>query len=100
MNKKEALACIGNKNFESVPKEFYKDKSFFHAVVKEDGTALEYADENLKKNKWEILKLPVITQGGEPLWPQFWKLDELKEIKNSVSKEEWKFKWMQDSKNN
>jgi hypothetical protein len=42
----------------------------------------------------------VITQGGEPLWPQFWKLDELKEIKNSVSKEEWKFKWMQDSKNN
>ena len=54
----------------------------------------------LKKNKWEILKLPVITQSGEPLWPQFWKLDELKEIKNSVSKEEWKFKWMQDSKNN
>ena len=51
MNKKEVLECIRNEEYESVPKEFYKDKSFFHAVVKEDGTALEYADENLKKNK-------------------------------------------------
>ena len=46
---------------------------------------LKYFIVDKKKNKWEILKLPVITQGGEPLWPQFWKLDELKEIKNSVS---------------
>ena len=52
----------------------------------------------LKVNKWEVLKLPVITQNGAPLWPQFWKLDELKEIKDSVSKEEWNFKWMQNSK--
>jgi hypothetical protein len=52
----------------------------------------------LKVNKWEVLKLPVITQNGAPLWPQFWKLDELKQIKDSVSKEEWNFKWMQNSK--
>jgi len=57
-------------------------------------------DVKLKKKQWEILKLPVITQSGEPLWLQFWKLDELKEIKDSVSKEEWNFKWMQDSISN
>lgn len=57
-------------------------------------------DVKLKKKQWEILKLPVITQSGDPLWPQFWKLDELKEIKDSVSKEEWNYKWMQDSISN
>ena len=56
MNKKEALACIGNKNFESVPKEFYKDKSIVFEAVKTNEFALEYADESLKKDP-DIIKV-------------------------------------------
>jgi hypothetical protein len=53
-------------------------------------------DSKTKEDKWEILKLPVITASQKPLWPEFWKLDELKKIKDSVSEQEWNFKWMQD----
>lgn len=52
MNKKEALECISNGEHESVPKEFYKDKSFVLKAIKldEGGIALEYADESLQKD--------------------------------------------------
>jgi len=50
MNKKEALECIGNEEYESVPKEFYKDKSFVLEAVKQNGDALEWADESLQKD--------------------------------------------------
>jgi len=33
MNKKEALECIRNEEYESVPKEFYKDKSFVLLIL-------------------------------------------------------------------
>ena len=56
MNKKEALECIRNEEYESVPKEFYKDKSFVLEAVKQDGCALEYADESFKKDKSIVLE--------------------------------------------
>lgn len=49
-------------------------------------------------DEWEILKLPVISPKKEPLWPDFWKLDELQKIRNTISNDEWNFKWMQDTK--
>ena len=56
MNKEEALECITNQEFESVPEKFYNDKSFVLEAVKQDGLALEYADESLKKNKSIVLE--------------------------------------------
>ena len=53
MNKKEALECISNGEYESVPKEFYKDKSFVLEAVKldVDGNVLYYADQSFRKDK-------------------------------------------------
>ena len=56
MNKKEALECIRNEEQESVPKKFYKDKSIVLEAVKQNGQALEYADESLKKDP-DIIKV-------------------------------------------
>ena len=56
MNKKEALECIRNEEYESVPKKFYKDKSIVLEAVKQNGQALEYADESLKKDP-DIIKV-------------------------------------------
>jgi hypothetical protein len=55
MNKEKALECISDKQYENVPKEFYKDKSFVLEMVNIDGFALEYADESLKKDKSIVL---------------------------------------------
>ncbi len=56
MDKKEALEFISNREYESVPKEFYKDKSIVLEAVKQDGIALEFADESLKKDKSIVLE--------------------------------------------
>ncbi len=55
MDKKEALEFISNGEYERVPKEFYKDKSFVLEAVKQDGIALEFADESFKKDKSIVL---------------------------------------------
>jgi len=47
---KEALERISNWDWWSVPEEFYKDKSFVLAAVKQNGSALDYADESFKKD--------------------------------------------------
>ena len=65
MNKEEALECITNQEFESVPKKFYNDKSFVLEAVKQDGLALEYADESLQKDKSIVLE--AVKQDGVAL---------------------------------
>ena len=64
MNKKEALECISNGEYESVPKEFYKDKSFVLEAVKldVDGNVLYYADKSFRKDKTIILE--AVIQNG------------------------------------
>jgi len=56
MDKKEALEFISNEEYESVPKKFYKDKSFVLKAVKSNGYALEYADESFRKDP-DIIKV-------------------------------------------
>ncbi len=58
MDKKGALECISNGEYESVPKEFYKDKSFVLEAVKldVDGNVLQFADETFKKTNPLSLK--------------------------------------------
>jgi len=63
--KKEALNFIINLDYKSVPKEFYKDKSFVLEAVKENGHALEYANENLKKDKSIVIE--AVKQNGYTL---------------------------------
>jgi hypothetical protein len=63
--KKEALNFIINLDYKSVPKEFYKDKSFVLEAVKENGYALEYANENLQKDKSIVIE--AVKQNGYTL---------------------------------
>jgi hypothetical protein len=55
MNKEKALEYISDKQYENVPKEFYKDKSFVLEAVKTNEFALQYADESLQKDP-DIIK--------------------------------------------
>jgi hypothetical protein len=66
MNKKEALEYILDAEYESVPKEFYKDKSFVLEAVKQNGQALYYVDESLKKDKSFVLE--VVKQNRQALF--------------------------------
>ena len=51
---------------------------------------------NIKSDKWELIEFPAILPSGKPVWPEFWKLDELEGVKASISLQKWNAQWMQN----
>jgi predicted phage terminase large subunit-like protein len=50
-------------------------------------------------DKWEIIELPAIMPSGKPLWPEFWKLEELLAVKASLSVQKWNAMYQQQPTN-
>jgi len=48
-----------------------------------------------KADQWEIVEFPAILDSGEPLWPEYWSLDELESIKASITPSKWQAQYMQ-----
>lgn len=47
-------------------------------------------------DKWEVIELPAIfPETGNPLWPEYWSLDELTRTKNSIPISKWNAQYMQ-----
>ena len=50
-------------------------------------------------DQWEVIEFPAIfdedTEDERPLWPSFWKLDELKAVKASLSVQKWNAMYQQ-----
>ena len=44
---------------------------------------------------WEVIEFPAILPSGNPLWPQFWSLDELSALKNELPNQKWMAQYMQ-----
>ena len=52
----------------------------------------------VKGDQWEIVEFPAILDHGpksEPVWPQYWKLDELEKVKATLPVGKWNAQWMQ-----
>ena len=47
-------------------------------------------------NEWEVIELPAIMPSGNPLWPEFWKLDELEALKAELPISKWSAQYQQD----
>ena len=54
------------------------------------------SQKELKSDQWEIIEFPAIMPSGKPVWPQYWKLDELEGVKASLSVGKWNAQWMQN----
>lgn len=40
-------------------------------------------------DQWEVLELPAISKAGEPLWPDWYNLEALQRIKDTIGPREW-----------
>jgi predicted phage terminase large subunit-like protein len=58
--------------------------------------ALLKSQKELKSDKWEVIEFPAILPSNKPVWPEYWKLDELESVKASLSVPKWNAQWMQD----
>ena len=54
------------------------------------------AQKEPKSDQWEVIEFPAIMPSGEPVWPEFWKKDELLGVKASLSIGKWNAQWMQN----
>ena len=54
------------------------------------------SQKELKSDQWEIIEFPAILPSNKPVWPQYWKLDELESVKASLSVGKWNAQWMQN----
>ena len=57
---------------------------------------LMQAQKEAKADKWELIEFPAIMPSGKPVWPEYWKLDELQAVKASLSLGKWNAQWMQN----
>jgi predicted phage terminase large subunit-like protein len=50
-------------------------------------------------DKWEVIEFPAILPSGKPLWPEFWKLEELEAVRASLSVQKWNAMYQQQPTN-
>ena len=58
--------------------------------------ALINSQKHIKADKWHLIEFPAIMPSGKPVWPQYWKLQELEGVKASLSLPKWNAQWMQN----
>ena len=49
-----------------------------------------------KADKWKQISFPAILPSGNPVWPEYWNLDELEKVKASLSVRNWSAQYMQE----
>lgn len=47
-------------------------------------------------DEWEVIELPAIMPSGNPLWPEFWKKEELESIKAEIPVSKWEAQYQQN----
>jgi predicted phage terminase large subunit-like protein len=54
------------------------------------------AQRETKADQWDVVEFPAILPSGKPLWPEYWKKEELLGVKASVSLTKWNAQYMQN----
>jgi predicted phage terminase large subunit-like protein len=49
-----------------------------------------------KADQWEVIEFPAILPSGTPVWPNYWKLEELEAVKASLTEQKWQAQWQQN----
>mgnify|MGYP003666800470 CR=1 FL=1 len=57
---------------------------------------LMHAQKEPRADQWEVVEFPAIMPSGQPLWPGFWKLEDLESVKASIPTTKWSAQYMQN----
>jgi len=56
---------------------------------------LIHGQKEVKGDQWEVIEFPAILPSGLPVWPEYWKLDELEKVEATLPIAKWNAQWMQ-----
>lgn len=59
------------------------------------GQIIDHAAENDALDEWEVIELPAILPSGNALWPEFWSLAALNDIKRDIPISKWNAQYQQ-----
>jgi predicted phage terminase large subunit-like protein len=54
------------------------------------------AQQDEKADKWEVVEFPAVLPSGNPVWPEYWKLEDLEAVKASAGIAKWNAQYMQN----
>ena len=54
------------------------------------------AQKEVKADQWHVVEFPAIMPSGEPVWPEYWKLEDLESVKASIPLSKWNAQYMQN----
>tara|TARA_R110000824_G_scaffold291300_2_gene479814 strand:- start:1310 stop:2626 length:1317 start_codon:yes stop_codon:yes gene_type:complete len=60
------------------------------------GQILKSSVQRQGADEWEVIELPAILPSGNPLWPEFWGLDELEKLRSELPVSKWSAQYQQD----
>lgn len=60
------------------------------------GQVMASAARNDKVNEWEVIEFPAIMPSGQPLWPEFWPIEQLEALKAELPISKWSAQYQQD----
>lgn len=59
------------------------------------GQVLKDAMKRNKEDEWEVIEFPAIMPSNNPLWPEFWSLDELLALREELPPSKWNAQYQQ-----
>ena len=54
------------------------------------------AQVNENADQWEVIEFPAVLPNGKPVWPEYWKLEDLESVKASAGVAKWNAQYMQN----
>jgi predicted phage terminase large subunit-like protein len=98
----ELAIRFGRKAKNLIDSDHYK-KIFSGKIVlvmtrwsQKDLTGLLLANQKeAKSDHWQVIEFPAIMDHGSPVWPEYWKLEELEKVKATLPVAKWNAQWMQ-----
>ena len=54
------------------------------------------AQKEVKADQWEIIEFPAILPSNKPVWPEYWKKEDLDSVKASIPLSKWNAQYMQN----
>ena len=60
------------------------------------GKLIKQQARDILADKWDIVEFPALMPDDKPLWPEFWKKEDLIGVKGSLSVIKWEAQWQQN----